>query len=90
MAQQGETANHIVRAREASPALATAALAGWLRRRWISCRSHAARLRDLLVAWRQDAAEQRYLADLSDYYLKDMGLSRDDVAHDSTRSFWRR
>lgn len=44
----------------------------------------------LVSAWRRHAAEQRYLAELNDYYLKDVGLTRDDTMRDSTESFWRR
>jgi uncharacterized protein YjiS (DUF1127 family) len=49
-----------------------------------------ARVRDLLLAWRQSAGEQRYLASLSDRDLRDLGLSREDFARDSTHLFWRR
>jgi|RhiMethySRZTD1v2_1073278.scaffolds.fasta_scaffold03408_6 uncharacterized protein YjiS (DUF1127 family) len=92
MAQQGETADRIVRAREALPssALGTIAVAVWLRRRWQSCRALVFRGRDWLLAWHQSAAEQRYLADLSDRDLRDIGLSRDEVVRESTQSFWRR
>jgi uncharacterized protein YjiS (DUF1127 family) len=33
-------------------------------------------------AWRRDAVEQRYLASLNDYYLRDLGLARSDVDRD--------
>lgn len=42
---------------------------------------------DLVSAWRRDVAERRCLAGLRDYYLKDIGLSRDDVAPDSRPPF---
>ena len=41
------------------------------------------------LAWRRCAAERRYLASLSDYHLKDIGLSRSDAMDDSTNSYWR-
>ena len=47
-------------------------------------------LPSLLAAWRRRAEEQRYLSDLNDYCLKDLGLSRSDVAPDKTELFWRR
>jgi uncharacterized protein YjiS (DUF1127 family) len=53
-------------------------------------RTLPSRLAGLLAAWRQRAEEQRYLGDLNDYYLKDLGLSRGDVAPDETELFWRR
>jgi uncharacterized protein YjiS (DUF1127 family) len=37
-------------------------------------------LPSLLAAWRRHAEEQRYLCDLNDYCLRDLGLSRSDVA----------
>lgn len=46
--------------------------------------------RSLLAAWRRHTEEQRYLGDLNDYYLKDIGLSRSDVTPDETELFWRR
>jgi drug/metabolite transporter (DMT)-like permease/uncharacterized protein YjiS (DUF1127 family) len=44
---------------------------------------------DLFLIWRERAAEQRCLGDLNDYYLRDIGLSRSDVARDS-ELHWRR
>jgi len=44
----------------------------------------------LLLAWRRCAAEQRYLASLSDYHLKDIGLSRSDATEDAINPYWRR
>jgi uncharacterized protein YjiS (DUF1127 family) len=49
----------------------------------------ARRLRSLLAAWRQHAEEQRYLSDLNDYYLKDIGLSRSEATRDEAAPFWR-
>lgn len=44
----------------------------------------------LLAAWRQHAEEQRYLGNLNDYCLRDLGLSRSDVAPNETELFLRR
>jgi uncharacterized protein YjiS (DUF1127 family) len=49
-----------------------------------------ARLRRLirrLIAWRRNAASQRDLATLNEYYLKDLGLSRHDLPPDSSSPF---
>jgi uncharacterized protein YjiS (DUF1127 family) len=35
-------------------------------------------------AWRRDVADRRYLATLNEYSLKDIGLTRRDVAPDSS------
>ena len=50
--------------------LACASMSVW---RWLSA------IIDLLQAWRRIAAERRYLAGLSDYHLRDLGLSRTDL-----------
>jgi uncharacterized protein YjiS (DUF1127 family) len=47
-------------------------------------------MRDLLLIWRQHAAEKRYLAGLNDHDLKDLGISREDFAREPTHFFWRR
>ena len=77
MAQQGETGDPVARLREAlaSHALAISAL--------------VARVCDLILSWRQQAAEQRNLASLSDRDLRDLGLSREDFAREPTQSLWR-
>ena len=41
----------------------------------------------LYSAWRQNAASQRDLATLNEYYLKDIGLSRHDILWDSSPPF---
>ena len=48
------------------------------------------RLRRLIhwfSTWRRNAASGRHLATLSDYYLKDLGLSRHDFPPDSSPPF---
>ena len=35
------------------------------------------------------ARERRYLAELDDRLLRDIGLSRADVAHELSKPFWR-
>ena len=47
------------------------------------------RLFDALLAWQQRAAERRHLAALDDRLLKDMGLSRADVAQELEKPMWR-
>lgn len=39
--------------------------------------------------WAERAAERRHLAGLGDHVLKDIGLSRADVARESSKPFWR-
>jgi len=56
----------------------------------ISWRARLRRWVDLLLAWRRCAAERRYLADLNDYYLKDIGLSRSDTMGDEIDPYRRR
>jgi len=55
-----------------------------------SWRARLRRWLGLLLAWRRCAAEQRYLASLSDYHLKDIGLSRSDATEDAINPYWRR
>lgn len=44
---------------------------------------------DVLVTWHQRAAQRRALAMLDDQMLKDIGLTRADVAFEVSRPFWR-
>jgi uncharacterized protein YjiS (DUF1127 family) len=46
-------------------------------------------VQSLLQSWWQSAKERRYLASLNDHDLRDLGLSRDDVACPPTHFFWR-
>jgi uncharacterized protein YjiS (DUF1127 family) len=43
----------------------------------------------LLLTWQERASERANLAALDDHMLKDMGLSRADVEHESSKPFWR-
>ena len=42
-----------------------------------------------LAAWRDRARGRRYLMQLSDHHLKDIGLSRADAVGEWTKPFWR-
>ena len=44
---------------------------------------------DWLAAARERARQRRWLAALDDRMLKDLGLSRADVARESDKRFWR-
>lgn len=44
---------------------------------------------DLLATWLERARQRRALQRLDDRMLKDIGLSRADVAHESDKPFWR-
>ena len=46
------------------------------------------RLADQLLTWLQRVRQRRQLGALSDSMLKDMGLSRADVDHETSRRFW--
>lgn len=48
-----------------------------------------ARAFETLLVWQERASERSNLAGLSDHSLKDMGLSRADVAQEITKPFWR-
>jgi uncharacterized protein YjiS (DUF1127 family) len=47
------------------------------------------RLIGLVAAWRDRARERHQLARLDDRALRDMGLSRCDVAEEVGKPFWR-
>ena len=47
------------------------------------------RLIGLVAAWRDRARERHQLAWLDDHALRDMGLSRCDVAEEVGKPFWR-
>ncbi len=44
---------------------------------------------DILLAWQERAAQRRQLAAMSDRMLRDIGLSRADVAREFAKPFWR-
>lgn len=41
-----------------------------------------------LHRWQNRAAQRRILAGMSDYHLKDIGLSRADVEGEAAKPFW--
>jgi uncharacterized protein YjiS (DUF1127 family) len=43
---------------------------------------------NILLDWQVRAAQRRHLAELPDHVLKDVGLSRADVARETTKPFW--
>jgi uncharacterized protein YjiS (DUF1127 family) len=49
----------------------------------------AARGFEQLLVWQDRARQRRHLAELGDHSLKDLGLSRADVAGESSKPFWR-
>ncbi len=55
---------------------------GWLRR-------GASALFRLLLVWQDRERQRRHLRELDDRMLKDIGLSRADVAHEADKPFWR-
>ena len=61
---------------------------GWLGRASMSARRGLSAIVDPLLSWRRLAAERRHLAGLSDYHLRDLGLSRRDVEDVSSRGLW--
>ncbi len=44
---------------------------------------------ETLLAWQHRAAERQQLAALSDYDLKDVGLTRSDAIAEAEKPFWR-
>lgn len=48
-----------------------------------------AALVDLLLEWQERAEQRRALARLDDYMLRDIGLTRADVAAEHAKPFWR-
>ncbi|RJF90046.1 DUF1127 domain-containing protein [Oleomonas cavernae] len=41
------------------------------------------------LEWQRRKHERRHLAELDEYLLRDMGLSRADVAHETAKPFWK-
>lgn len=58
------------------------------RHRYAPSSRFAVRLLDLFQAWHSRAQERRALLKLDDRMLKDVGLSRADVANESGKPFW--
>lgn len=44
---------------------------------------------DLMMAWLERGRQRRHLRRLDDHMLKDIGLSRADVAMETDKPFWR-
>ena len=51
-------------------------------------RSMAVRAFGLLITWQQRSRERHQLAAMDAYSLKDLGLSRADVAREADKPFW--
>ena len=47
------------------------------------------RLLDRLLLWQERAEQRRRLGELDDRMLRDIGLDRADVTHETTKPFWR-
>jgi uncharacterized protein YjiS (DUF1127 family) len=44
---------------------------------------------ETLVAWQERASQRHHLASMEDRLLQDMGISRADAEHESSKPFWR-
>jgi uncharacterized protein YjiS (DUF1127 family) len=44
---------------------------------------------DALFTWQERAAQRAHLSALEDRILRDIGLSRADVDHETSKPFWR-
>ena len=61
---------------------------GFVRQAWAWSRA-VGRAIDLLLIWQQRARDRRQLESLSDYMLRDIGLTRADVYAEASKPFWR-
>jgi uncharacterized protein YjiS (DUF1127 family) len=41
-----------------------------------------------VIVWQERSRERRRLATLDDFMLRDIGISRSDVAHEVNKPFW--
>jgi uncharacterized protein YjiS (DUF1127 family) len=58
---------------------------------WFAARQLAwwgGRVADGALLWAERARQRRQLAELDDYMLRDIGLSRSDVANEIRKPFW--
>ncbi len=46
------------------------------------------RLIDTLLDWQERARQRHHLSGLDDHLLRDIGLSRADVEHETAKPFW--
>jgi len=44
---------------------------------------------DLVFGWRARIRDRHHLTKLSDHLLSDIGIRRDDIEREPSRSFWR-
>ena len=58
------------------------------RQRVAAARASLGRLAELISIWRQRSRERRQLHGLSEHMLKDLGISRADVDHETSKRYW--
>ena len=56
---------------------------------WRTVLRAPAKMIDTLLLWQERVAERAHLASLDDRALRDVGLSRADVEHETSQPFWR-
>ena len=44
---------------------------------------------DTVLDWQDRARQRHHLAEMDDHLLRDIGLSRADLEHESSKPFWR-
>lgn len=59
-----------------------------IRQRVAAARASLGRLADRISIWRQRSRERRHLHGLSEYMLQDLGISRADVDHETSKRYW--